>query len=170
MAVKFLQFAFFVCVIAIVCAQDFNPIIWNALCTRTLVSEPGTDKYPLSIVVYPDPLAVTYTPNQRVRVTLRANDSTFNFAAFVIQAHPPFDPSVKVGRWEAGALGQPISCSHPEFIGNDAAAQSDVTSRSVQELIWIAPENPGNYVFNLTTSQEFGVYWVDQLSYLLRVV
>jgi Reeler domain len=121
------------------------------------------------MVIIPDPLSTVYQPNQKIRVSLRPVDSTFTFSAFFIEAHPPFDSSVKVGQWESGALGQPISCSHPEFIGEDAAAQSVLTSRTQQQLVWIAPENPGNYVFNLTTFQQPGTNWIDQISFVLKV-
>jgi hypothetical protein len=149
---------------------DFNKNIWIALCSGNLPAEPARDNYPLAIKIYPDPNLNTYRPNQQVRVTLRGVNPTFDFGAFLIQAHPPFDPSVKVGRWQAGPLGRPISCSDPEFEGDDGAAQKNVTVRLSQELVWIAPEQPGSYVFNLTTSERFRVYWVDQLSSLLRVV
>lgn len=176
MELKIIQAALLFLAIAAVLSQpsiddpDFNTNIWTALCTGVLPAEPARNNFPLAINIYPNPLLNTYRPNQRVRVTLRGVEPTFDFGAFLIQAHPPFDPSVKVGRWEAGALGRPISCSRPDFEGNDGATQRNVTVRLYQELIWIAPENPGNFVFNLTTSERFRVYWVDQLSHLLRVV
>lgn len=154
---------------AIVQSQDFNPIILRALCTREFVAPPRNHSFPLRIEIYPDPLLNSYQPNQNIRVTLRGIDPEFTFAAFVIFARPPLGEE-RVGRWSAGALGQPIDCKHPDFIGDNAAGQRDVTSRRYQELVWTTPSEPGNYILELTTSQEFTVYWVDQLSHVLRVV
>jgi hypothetical protein len=175
MAVKTLQGIIFVVAFAAVLSQpsiedpDFNTNIWTALCSGNLPAPPSRENYPLKIQIYPDPDLNVFRQNQRVRVTLRGVQPTFDFGAFLIQAHRPSNPSQVVGRWEAGALGRPLSCSHPEFEGDDGAAQKNVTVRLSQELIWITPDQPGTYVFNLTTSERFRVYWVDQLSTLLRV-
>ena len=148
---------------------DFNSNIWRALCTGELPAPPRNHTFPLRFDIYQNPLLNTYSVNQNVRVTLRGNDPDFDFGAFLIQARSPFD-TIPIGTWTAGALGRPISCSHPEFIGNNAAAQLNVTIRRYQELIWTAPSTPGNYIFDLTTSERFMVYWANQFSPLLRVV
>ena len=166
----------FVAFVAVVCSQapvedhDFNLGIFRALCTNDLPAPPMNHSFPLRYDIFPDPLFNTYSVNQNVRVTLRGIDPEFEFAAFVIRARSPFD-TIPIGTWTAGAYGRPISCEHPEFIGNDAAAQRNATTnRNYQELIWTAPSMPGNYIFDLTTSERFMVYWADQFSPLLRVV
>lgn len=153
--------------------DDFNRNIWLALCSRNLPAPPRNESFPLQIDVYPNPLLNTFRPNQQLRVTLKSSGiiDDFDFGAFLIFATPLFGTN-HVGQWIAGALGQEISCGNEEnyFIGDDAAAQKNVTIRRVQELIWTAPSSPGNYVFELTTSQRFMVYWANQFSYVLRVV
>jgi hypothetical protein len=67
---------------------DFNSNIWIALCSGNLPAEPARDNFPLAINIYPDPFLSTYRPNQRVRVTLRGKEPSFDFGAFLIQAHP----------------------------------------------------------------------------------
>ena len=175
MSVNTISIIFVTFVVATVFAQPepddprINRFVWQAFCTGNLPAEPSRQDYPVSITVYPDPTWNVFQPNQLVRVTLRSIEPLFTFTGFLIQAHLPSDPTTTVGRWESGAFGQPISCSDPEFVGHDAAAQSSIIERHTQELIWIVPETPGTYVFNMTTARETGVYWVDQLSYLLRV-
>lgn len=163
-----LKIIFLTLALAVVSIES-QRVVWDAFCSGNLPAPPSRENYPLAINVYPDPYLNTYRPNQLIRVTLRSIAPDFLFRGFLIQAHPPFDPTVVVGRWESGAFGQPISCSHPSFEGDDAASQSTIIDRYYQELIWIAPQ-PGNYVLNMTTAQETGVYWVDQLTPLLRVV
>jgi hypothetical protein len=148
---------------------DFNTNIWLALCTNVLPAEPARNNFPLKIKIYPDPLLYPIRPNQDLRVTLRGVNPTFDFGAFLIRAHKPFDSSTFVGQWTGIGLGQAMSCSNPEFQGNDAAAQRNVTVRATQELLWRTPATPGTYVFNLTTSERFRVYWADQLSDPIRV-
>jgi hypothetical protein len=168
MASKALRTLFITLTVAAASIES-QSVVWRAFCTGNLPAEPSRENFPLAINIYPDPYLNTYRPNQLVRVTLRSIDPEFVFRGFLIQAHHPLDPTSVSGRWQTGSLGQAISCSHPEFEGDDAAAQSTITDRHYQELIWIAPES-GNYILNLTTAQETGVYWVDQLSPVLRVV
>lgn len=112
MTLNILRLVFAALAVSVVLSQpsiddpDFNSNIWIALCSGNLPAEPARDDFPLAINIYPDPLLNTFRPLQRVRVTLRGNEPTFDFGAFLIQAHQPFDTTKKVGRWEAGALGK----------------------------------------------------------------
>ncbi|CRL02063.1 CLUMA_CG015197, isoform A [Clunio marinus] len=148
---------------------DFNTNIWKALCSNELPAEPLRESFPLRLEIFPDPFFNTFSPGQHIRVTLRGIDPSFDFGAFLIRAHSTFDTTA-VGEWIGIGLGKAMSCANEDFEGNDYAAQKNVTLRSYQELIWTAPMITGNYVFNLTTSERFMVYWADQLSHVLRVV
>lgn len=158
-------------VAGVFCQQEVNLIVWRAMCTRTLPAEPQTDNFPLVIDIFPDPIFNSYGPGEQVLVTLQVPaGSDFTFTGFLIFARTTASRT-PVGRWAAGANGREISCSDNEnFIGDDAAAQGNVDERQIQTLVWTAPSEPGNYIFELTTIEQFTSYWEDQFSPVLRVV
>jgi hypothetical protein len=122
----------------------------------------------------PEPFPVTitrtpegpYRPGQQVLVTLRGVNG-FVFRGFLIQARA-FGSTVPVGTWAAGATARSIGCISPQVEtfpdGYDTGVHLRGTERNVQEMVWIAPSAPGNYRFELSTVERYGVYWMEQFS------
>lgn len=149
---------------------EVNASVWHALCTGELPAPPRTEGFPLEIEIIPDPHTNIYATNQSILVILRSIEPTFNFRAFLISAHLGRSDRNPKGSWAAGAFGKSISCSHPEFIGEDAAAQRILELRNHQELVYTTPSTPGSYVLHLTTAERTYFYWTEQYSPVLNVV
>lgn len=126
------------------------------------------EPFPVAIVLTPD--LPIYTRGQTVLITLRGIPG-FNFTGFLIQARA-VGSTVPVGTWAPGAQGTVVGCADPQqdFSGNDTAAHQQGTTRNIQDLVWRAPETPGQYRFELTTVERFGVYWMYQFTTLFNVV
>lgn len=126
------------------------------------------EPFPVAIIRTPD--QASYTAGQQVLVTLRGNPG-FNFTGFLIQARHPGD-NVPYGRWTAGATAEAVGCRNPQpdFSGDDTGAHQQGSIRNVQEMVFTMPNEPGRYVFELTTVERFGVYWMYQFSTPFNVV
>lgn len=126
------------------------------------------EPFPVTIVQTPD--LPTYTRGQSVLITLRGRPG-FNFTGFLMQARAQ-GSTIPVGTWAAGAQGTAVGCADPQldFSGNDTAAHQVGTTRNIQDLVWTAPDTPGQYRFELTTVERFGVYWMYQFTTFFNVV
>lgn len=147
--------------------------IFERLCVTMLPEHSDRPRQP-----EPFPVTITrtpegpYRPGQSVLVSLRGVDG-FVFKGFLIQTRA-FGSTVPVGTWTAGAAGQAVGCHNPQPetfpAGNDTGAHVSGTVRNLQEMVWTAPSAPGNYRFELTTVERYGVYWVEQFSSQFTVI
>lgn len=146
--------------------------IFSRLCVTMDVEHNGALPmplpFPVSINIVPD--LPTYTRGQSILITLVGNNG-FQFMGFLIQARAA-GSTIPMGSWASGATGWAVGCRNPQpdFSGNDTAAHLPGSTRSIQELVWTAPEEPGTYRFQLTTVERFGVHWKEQFTPFFNVV
>lgn len=146
--------------------------IFSRLCVTMLPEHSGEPRrpepFPVTIVRTPD--QSTYSPGQTILITLRG-DPGFMFTGFLIQARHP-GQNVPYGHWVAGATATVAGCRdpQPDFSGDDTGAHSTGSIRNIQEMVFTMPQELGQYHFELTTVERFGVYWMYQFSTPFNVV